>query len=334
MTMQPAQPAAQPMPVERTVFHEGELALQEAAGSRARLAEFGSRVIRDFMPDQHRDFFAQLPFLVAGSLDEQGQPWASVLAGPPGFVSSPDATRLVVQALPLAHDPLAHNLAPGVPIGLLGIEPHTRRRNRANGHVSFAAEGSFGVHVEQSFGNCPKYIQARRPEFDRAHRPAPVAHRMERLDAAAREIVAQADTFFIATAHPQAASAAARAFGVDVSHRGGKPGFVHVDGEGVLTVADFIGNFYFNTLGNLAVNPRCGLLFIDFERGDLLHVAARGEIVSQGPLVESFEGAQRVLRLRPVSALRVQGVLPLRWSQAQLSPALAATGEWPVAAVD
>jgi uncharacterized protein len=315
--------------MDAPVFHEGELALQEAAGSRARLAEFGARVIRDFMPDQHRDFFAQLPFLIAGTLDAQGQPWASVLAAPPGFVSSPDATRLVVQAPPLPHDPLAHNLAPGVPIGLLGIEPQTRRRNRANGNVSFVAEGSFGVHIEQSFGNCPKYIQARRPEFDEADRAAPVAHRMERLDAAAREIVGKADTFFIATAHPAAASSAARAFGVDVSHRGGKPGFVHVDAVGVLTVPDFIGNFYFNTLGNLAVNPRCGLLFIDFARGDLLHVAARGEIVAQGPLVDAFEGAQRVLRLHPLSALRVEGVLPLRWSEAQLSPALAATGEWP-----
>jgi uncharacterized protein len=315
--------------MDEAVFHEGELALQEAAGSRTRLADIGARVIRDFMPDQHRDFFAQLPFLVAGTLDAQGQPWASVLAAPPGFVSSPDATRLVVHAPPLPLDPLAENLVPGAPIGLLGIEPHTRRRNRANGHVSFVAEDGFGVHVEQSFGNCPKYIQARRPEFVGAERPTPVAHRMEGLDAASRGIVANADTFFIATAHPSAATADSRAFGVDVSHRGGKPGFVHVDEEGVLTVPDFIGNFYFNTLGNLAVNPRCGLLFIDFELGDLLYVAARGEIVAQGPLVEAFEGAQRVLRLRPVSALRVEGVLPLRWSEAQLSPALAATGEWP-----
>jgi uncharacterized protein len=315
--------------MDEPVFHEGELALQEAAGSRARLAEFGARVIRDFMPDQHRDFFAQLPFLVVGSLDADGQPWASVLAAPPGFVSSPDATRLVVDAPPLPHDPLASNLAPGAPIGLLGIEPHTRRRNRANGHVGFVTDHGFGVHVEQSFGNCPKYIQARRPEFVGPGSDTPIAHRMERLDAAARQIVAKADTFFIATAHPAAASAASRVFGVDVSHRGGKPGFVHIDDEGVLNVPDFIGNFYFNTLGNLAVNPRCGLLFIDVERGDLLYVAARGEIVAQGPLVEAFEGAQRVLRLHIASALLVQGALPLRWSDPQLSPALAGTGEWP-----
>ena len=117
-------------------FHEGEVALQERAGSRAKLAEIGPRVIRDHMPDQHREFFAQLPFVLVGTVDAQGQPWASVLAGEPGFVSSPDPRRLVVRARPLAHDPLAANLADGAAIGLLGIEPHTRRRNRLNGWVA------------------------------------------------------------------------------------------------------------------------------------------------------------------------------------------------------
>ena len=195
--------------------------------------------------------------------------------------------------------------------------------------MSFVNEVGFGVDVDQSFGNCPKYIQARRPEFAEVPAAMPVAHRLECVDDAAREIIRRADTFFIATAHPSAAGAALRAFGVDVSHRGGKPGFVDVDAQGVLTVPDFIGNFYFNTLGNLAINPRCGLLFIDFERGDLLYLAARGEIIAHGPVVDAFEGAQRVLRLRTVSALRVQAVLPLRWSEAQASPALAATGAWP-----
>src|SRR5438105_334104 len=276
--------------MDAPVFHEGELALQERAGSRARLAEAGPRVIRDFMPQQHRDFFAQLPFLVVGSIDTQGQPWASVLAAAPGFVTSPDPKQLAVRTRPLPHDPLAGTLAPRAPVGLLGIEPHTRRRNRANGHVSFVGGEGFGVDVDQSFGNCPKYIQARRPEFTGLAAATPVAHRSAQLDEAARAMVEQADTFFIATAHPSAGTAPTRARGVDVSHRGGKPGFVRVDAQGVLTVPDFVGNFYFNTLGNLVINPRCGLLFIDFGRGDLLYVAARGEVIADGPLVDAFEG--------------------------------------------
>jgi predicted pyridoxine 5'-phosphate oxidase superfamily flavin-nucleotide-binding protein len=308
-------------------FHEGEVALQERAGSRAKLAEIGPRVIRDHMPDQHREFFAQLPFILAGTVDAQGQPWASVLAGQPGFVSSPDPGRLVVRARPLAHDPLAGNLAPGTAIGLLGIEPHTRRRNRLNGWVLIRDEGGFEVQVGQSFGNCPKYIQARRPQFtDAAGEPLP-AQVLDTLDPAARILIPRADTFFIATAHPQAGRGDAPAFGVDVSHRGGKPGFVRLVGN-VLTVPDFVGNAFFNTLGNLAVNPRCGLLFMDFDTGDLLQVAARGEIIHGGPEVEAFHGAERLMRFHVVSALRLPAALPLRWGEAELSPVLEATGAW------
>ncbi|ROZ79601.1 pyridoxamine 5'-phosphate oxidase family protein [Ramlibacter sp. WS9] len=308
-------------------FHEGETALQERTGVRARLADAGPRVIRDHMPDQHREFFAQLPFLVAGTVDAQGQPWASVLAGAPGFVTSPDPKRLDVRAQPLSHEPLSENLAAGAPIGLLGIEPHTRRRNRMNGHVSRFDDSGFSVVVEQSFGNCPKYIQARRPEFTSASSTGP-AQRLDALDEAARALIARADTFFIATAHPQAGRGDARAFGVDVSHRGGKPGFVRVDRDGTLTVPDFIGNFFFNTLGNLSVNPRCGLLFIDFDNGDMLQVAARGEIIHDDAEVLAFEGAQRLLRFQVVSVLRWPSALPLRWGEAEMSPVLAATGSW------
>lgn len=312
----------------RPTFHEGELALQESAGSRARLADAGPRVIRDHMPDQHREFFAQLPFLVAGTVDAQGQPWASVLAGPPGFAVSPDPRQLLVRAQPLAHDPLAQTLGAGSPIGLLGIEPHTRRRNRLNGHVTQRDKDGFAIHVDQSFGNCPKYIQARKPEFVGIAGAAPTAHRLDALDEPARALIARADTFFIATAHPMAARSDSPAFGVDVSHRGGKPGFVRVDADAALTVPDFIGNFFFNTLGNLALNPRCGLLFVDFENGDLLYLAARGTIITEGPELAAFQGAQRLLRLQVVSALRVPAVLPLRWGNAELSPVLAGTGSW------
>ncbi len=309
-------------------FHEGELALQRRAGSLALLAQAGPRVIRDAMPQQHRDFFAQLVFLLAGALDAQGQPWASVLTGPAGFAFSPDPRELRVQARFAPHDPLAASIVAGAPIALLGIEPHTRRRNRLNGRVVRSNDEGFVVEVVQSFGNCPKYIQARRPELrEIVAGPAAVQH-LAALDERAAAMIERADTFFIATAHPQAAQHEARAFGVDVSHRGGKPGFVRVDGDAQLTVPDFAGNSYFNTLGNLVLDPRCGLLFIDFESGDLLHVAARGEIVLEGPELAAFTGAQRLMRLRVTSAVRAPAALPLRWSEAQLSPVLAATGSW------
>ncbi len=274
-------------------FHEGERAVQERVGPgiREKLAEIGPRVIRDFMPDQHRDFFEQLPFVLAGTVDAQGQPWASVLAAPPGFIHSPDAYTLQLKVRALAGDPLQDTLKDGASIGLLGLEPHTRRRNRMNGVVQGVTDAGFAVRVEQSFGNCPKYIQAREPAYPAARRAQAVVHEGRQLDAAARRLIERADTLFIATSY--VGTAAGRAGGVDVSHRGGKPGFVRVDGGGTLTVPDFIGNFFFNTLGNIAVNPRAGLLFIDFDSGDLLYLAVTAEIIWDGPELQAFEGAQR-----------------------------------------
>ena len=75
---------------------------------------------------------------------------------------------------------------------------------------------------------------------------------------------------------------------MDVSHRGGNPGFVRIEGN-VLTIPDFAGNLHFNTLGNFLLHPRAGLVFIDFETGDMLQVsgrtAVRGGPTSAGALL-------------------------------------------------
>ncbi|MBC7683010.1 MAG: pyridoxamine 5'-phosphate oxidase family protein [Ferruginibacter sp.] len=317
-------------------FHAGERAVQQRAGVAERMAGVGPRVIRSTMPDQHRDFFAQMPFVVLCSVDGLGQPWASVLAQPPGFIRSPDAARLRVQALPAASDPLAANLAEGASIGMLGIQPHTRRRNRVNGRVTALDGSGFGLAVEQSFGNCPKYIQAREPVYEKPAAEPAAATQGTQLDAAALRLVQAADTFFIASAHPDAGQALGPLLGVeqgvDVSHRGGKPGFVRVEmdaaGQQWLTVPDLLGNYFFNTLGNLAVQPQAGLLFIDFDHGDLLHLAVRAEIVWDGPELARYAGAQRLLRLQVQQVLRRPAALALRWGASQLSPALDATGVW------
>ena len=309
-------------------FHGGERAMQAHAGVRERLAIVGTQVIRSFMPEQHRAFFHQLPFIVIGNLDDAGQPWASLLAGPRGFIDAPDPQRLVIHTLPPSASPLAPALKEGMSIGLLGIEAHTRRRNRMNGVVARRGVDGFEVDVRQSFGNCPKYIQARQAEFTQVRHPAPAAVRSARLDQQARALISAADTFYIATAHPAAAAGHDRAHGVDVSHRGGKPGFVRINDDVTLTVPDFTGNNFFNTLGNLHLNPRAGLLFADYANGDLLHIAVDTQVVEDTHEVAAFAGAQRLLRLRVRETLLLPGALPLSWSQVEVSPYLAATGHW------
>jgi uncharacterized protein len=338
-----------PLPLEaagaspESPFHAGERALQSHAGLRDKIEQIGRVIVRDHMPDQHRELFEKLPFVLIGSLDEAGQPWASILVGRPGFVHTPDARRLRLRARPAAADPLAANLAVDAPVGLLGIELPTRRRNRANGLVRAIDAEGFEIEVRQSFGNCPKYIQARSPSAiappESLAEPHPVWHEAGPLSARARALIGAADTFFIASASGQPHAAGAppgRAEGVDVSHRGGKPGFVRVHDEAggagervsVLTVPDFTGNFLFNTLGNLLVRPAAGLLFVDFDGGDLLWLAGRAEVVLDGPELASFAGAERLLRVYVTGGRGASGALPLRFGPPQMAAQLAATGAW------
>jgi predicted pyridoxine 5'-phosphate oxidase superfamily flavin-nucleotide-binding protein len=337
-----APPSALVPPVESSddgdpdsTFHAGERAVQTRLGVRAQMAAAGPRYIRDHMPDQHRELFGKLPMLLVGSMDACRRPWASMLVARPGFISTPDERTLRVAAVPAAGDPLRAHLAPGVALGLLGIEPHTRRRNRANGRVTALDDGGFTMRVEQSFGNCAKYIQARTPhgvgEPSRLSRAGQGRREGPLLSDAARALVRRADTFFIASSTPLARPGQ-RADGADVSHRGGKPGFVHLGVEGgrsVLTVPDFTGNFIFNTLGNLAAHPYAGLLFADPDSGDVLQLTGSADVIWDGPSVEAFAGAQRLLRVTVDEGVWRPEALPLRWSAPELAPQLAQTGAWP-----
>ncbi|KAB0640532.1 pyridoxamine 5'-phosphate oxidase family protein [Burkholderia latens] len=300
-------------------FHAGELAAQQRAGVAEAANAAGRRGIRRFMPDQHRTFFTQLPFFVLGGVDAHGQPWATLRVGMPGFVTAPDARTLRIGGDALPGDPLAGAWRPGAPLGGLGIEFDTRRRNRVNGVVRAVDGGALTIAVEQSFGNCAKYIQARQPTFVPRDSSAAVGTDVsDRLSDADRALLAHADTFFVASANTLDDAGAAR--GADVSHRGGIPGFVRVDDAHTLTTPDFSGNRFFNTLGNLQHDPRAGLLFVDFDSGELLYVAARAEIVWDGPLVASFDGAQRVVRFHVREVRRTRGVLPFRWSAVEPAP--------------
>ena len=312
-------------------FHAGEQAIQERLGLREAIESFGRRVVRDFMPEQHRDFFSHLPFVAVGSVDSEGRPWASLLTGRPGFIVSPDPQRLFVKAVPHPDDPLSEGLGEGRSLGMLGLDFATRRRNRVNVRVSSRKEEGLDLTVEQSFGNCPQYIQARSFSFVRDPE-APVAAqaaRFERLDEEARAMIAAADTLFVASAYE--ADGDRRREGADVSHRGGRPGFVRVEQtpEGDrLTLPDFAGNGHFNTLGNFLLNPRAGLTFVDFESGDLLMLTGRVEIIWDGPEVEAFRGAERAWRFTVTQGLRLRKAVALRWDFGAFSPNALATGDW------
>lgn len=289
-------------------FHAGELAVQARLGAQARIDQQGRRVIRDYLTEQHQQFFAQLPYAIVGSVDSSGRPWASILVGEPGFLSCPDDRHVRVAAQPLVGDPLAITLAEGIDLGLLGIELHTRRRNRLNGVVTATHGDSFEIRVGQSFGNCPQYIQVRRFQPRESDRPALKSiHSIAALGEPECQMIAAADTCFIATAFQD--RSAGPAAGVDVSHRGGHPGFVQVNHDQTLTMPDFSGNHHFNTFGNLELNPRAGLLFVDFVQGDLLYLTGTAQVIWQGDEISAHPGAERLLRFHLERGDRVEGSL-------------------------
>jgi uncharacterized protein len=308
-------------------FHAGELAIQSRMGAQAQMDKQGRGMIREYLPDQFRQFFAQLPYVIVGTVDSTGHPWASILVGNPGFLAAPNDRTLQVTAQPLFGDPLTTTLAEGIDIGLLGIELHTRRRNRLNGTVIAAQPNSFIVQVGQAFGNCPKYIQARMFELvaDDLIAAKPV-HPIAVLGSVEQAMIAAADTFFMATAYQS--ETAGVASGIDVSHRGGNPGFVRIDDDLTLTVPDFSGNCMFNTFGNLEMNPRAGLLFVDFEQGNLLYLTGKAHVIWDGAEISAYEGAERLFRFQVEQGYRVEGSLPLRWSLPDRSPFLTHTGPW------
>lgn len=309
-------------------FHSGEIELQRKLGVAERMEKFGRQVIRDFMPDQHRTFFAQLPFLVAGTVDAAGDVWATLIAGQPGFAQSPDPRLLTIAAALDPADPALSGLAQGRAIGLLGIELDTRRRNRMNGTIAALEETGLSIAVEQSFGNCPQYIQTRSWHMADPDPAADPPEHLDALDPAARAMIEAADTFFVASYVDLPGGQRQ----VDASHRGGKPGFVRIDAEGTLTIPDFAGNLHFNTLGNLLANPRAGLLFVDFATGDMLHLTGETAVILDSPDIAAFQGAERLWTFTPRKLVRRRAALPLRFDFLDWSPNSLMTGDWQQAA--
>lgn len=310
-----------------TPYHDGEIEVQSRLGVQARSAVLGQRMIRDHLIDQHRKFYADLSFLIVTSVDDRGRPWASALSGAPGFLSTPDDKTLSVATSPAPGDPLSDNLQTGADIGVLGMLPEVRRRNRMTGRIGDIRPYGFDINVQQAFGNCPQYIQARTVEPAEFHPIPPQTETFDRFDAAAKEQITKADALFIASAYRESDAATQ---GADASHRGGKPGFVKVLDDRSFIFPDFRGNNVFNTIGNIVKNPRTGFLFIDFDAGDVLTMTGAAHIIWDGPAVEAFDGAQRLIQFEAETMRRIKGGFLHRSVFMEYAPQLARTGAWSV----
>jgi ferredoxin-NADP reductase/predicted pyridoxine 5'-phosphate oxidase superfamily flavin-nucleotide-binding protein len=310
-------------------FHHGEREVQKKLGVRAKMESFGKRVIRDHMPQQHRDFYQQLPFIIAGFIDDKGWPWASFLYGDRGFIQSKNDKTLQLKVNIASGDPLRDSLTPERHLALLGIDLPSRRRNRLSTAISDVDKDTLHLDVIQSFGNCPQYIQARQI-FPHQHQDAPEKIEITTFNQETSKLVTSSDTFFVAS-HYQNKNAEqdiATSMGADVSHRGGKPGFVRIDNDTTLTIPDYLGNFHFNTLGNFLLNPKAGLLFIDFDKGHILSLTGSVEILWDSEDTEYFDGAERLWQFHLEKGVYLKYALPFRWEFEGYSATTEVTGSW------
>lgn len=268
-------------------YHEGELEVQRRAGVAANAERIGRSIHRE-IPELARRFAEERRFAILGAADANGRVWATLLQGPPGFLSAPAADRLHVAARPRPGDPLAESLGAATDVGMLLIEPASRRRMRLNGRARPDGIGALEIETREVYANCPKYIHPRAVAL-----PAPALssdrQRSDDLTPSQTRWLSSTDTLFIATRQVTA--------GADVSHRGGDPGFVRVPGPGHVLIPDYAGNMMFNTLGNIAADGRAGLLVVDFATGRTLQLTGRSEISWASELVAGFPGAERVITL-------------------------------------
>ena len=309
-------------------WHRGEIQMQELAGVREKMATVGKRVLRDHLIEQHRQFYPQLPFAAFGTVDKNGDVWATLRANHPGFLFANDPDHLMVKLPRDPSDPADSGMDDGQAIGMIGIELHTRRRNRLNGKIMRQSDDQFAIRVGHSFGNCPQYIRLRDFEFvdNPQAMPSSRPEISTELTTRARDMIAKADTFFVATFVDREGKNRE----VDVSHRGGKPGFVRIDPDGTLSIPDFAGNLFFNTLGNILSNPKAGLIFTDFATGDVLQITGDAVVITEGPEIDAFLGAERLWRVSPRKVVWRGSALPIRWHTHKegISPNSLLTGDW------
>lgn len=268
------------------------------------------------MPLAAQEFLRRQPFAVLTSVDVQGRVWVSVIHGKPGFMEAIDEKIIKINGESSDYDLLGRNLQGNPGVGMLTIDLFARRRMRVNGK-GILRDDRVTLYTEQVYSNCQKYIQAREWAHVPERMTQAIVHRSDVLNMVQQSWIKQADTFFIGSFHPQG--------GADASHRGGNPGFIKILDEKTLLWPDYIGNNMFNTLGNIAVYPDAGLLFIDFDSGATLQLTGVAEVIWDTEHAVECPGAQRLVQFSLATVVETRDALPLRWkfdNYSQFNPGL------------
>jgi ferredoxin-NADP reductase/predicted pyridoxine 5'-phosphate oxidase superfamily flavin-nucleotide-binding protein len=311
-------------------FHAGEVQVQKKLGVQSHVMSYAPKVVRPYLPDQHRQFFATQPFLVVAARDDRDRLWSTLLfASDPNnvtsFVTSPDPTILSIDSLPLPGDALEGALKIGSDLGILGIEFAARRRNRVNGRLVASGSNVLQFKVDQSFGNCPQYIKPRdwwtsadsqaNANGSKDDSASSSVQRSTRLSSTQIVHIQHAETIFVATGYR--GEGEDPRFGNDASHRGGAAGFLQVHEESnKLYLPDYPGNNHYNTLGNMIIDPRMGITIPLYETGGMIQLTGTAIVDwDEEAAGAKFLGAKRVIQFTIDEVVELPaGSLPIRWA--------------------
>lgn len=300
------------------IWHKGESQLHQSLGVTEKMQKIGPKVIREYMPDEHREFYQQLPFVVLSALDRQGRVWPILRAQAKGFIQSLTPTRLSIRSKPLVGEPTDLVFDNGSSISVLGIEFETKRRNRVNGSIVAAAADLIEVEVDQSYGNCPRYIHVREQESSVDTELVGQVQDHSELKSQDIALIEKSDMLFIASRAPVLNDKDRRA-GIDVNHRGGEPGFVTVLDQHSLIIPDYQGNNFFNAYGNIVMDSRASVLFLDPATGDTLTLVGHAEVVLSDPSMLARFGSERYVKLSIDLVRRADAAFPIRYRKVSAS---------------
>ena len=251
--------------IEQEIFHHGEKQLQEIAGKLIP-ASFAKRIVKASIMPGAINFIENQKYFLASSMDTNKDIWISIILGKDGFLKVENESLFFVdksKVVSTKTDIFYDNILQNQQIGSLFIELASRRRYRINSEVSLK-DNLIYANIKEAYANCPKYIQKRFIEINTAEtNTSPQITKDTNLNSVLEKWILNADTFFVGSCSDDQR--------MDASHRGGKKGFIAIEGN-TLRIPDYVGNNLYNTLGNFVVNKNGGLLFVDFETGDTLQL--------------------------------------------------------------
>ena len=320
-------------------WHDGELRIQNKLGGAGI-----DNPTNPSLSQQGALLLQQAPLLAVGTLDDQGRPWTTLWGGQPGFGMPLGASMVGIKtAVDDQHDPVIQTLCGGAGqagqqdgvqgmagklMSALIIDLDRRKRVKIVGRAVAGAVAvpenvreekpqaqiQLVVRIDQSLGQCPKYINRKNITPSQPH--SELVSDSALLGDRAKRLVSKADIFFISSSHADN--------DMDTNNRGGPAGFVRVsedeDGKSIIVWPEYSGNRLYQTLGNLETTPLAGLVVPDFDSGDVLYVTGNTETLIGKAANSIIPRSNLAIKLTVTGAKLVQQGLPLRGEAIEPSP--------------